>query len=294
MRIDVDQRRSALFGLDRPAEADRMRLRHVAPHDQDGIGVRQVLLEGRRPTPAETCPQTGDGRTMSYAGLVLDRYHAQAAGEQLLDQVVLLVIHGCAAQGCDGGGVIDQFALRRPLDERPVTGFFDQVRDPIQRPLQRPVFPVVGIRGAVANGGDAIGIDDVLKRRGALGAERALVDGGVRVTFDVDDPLVLDVDQLAAADRAVWTDRDGHLVRIAGARFLFDRLARHGLRRHAEASDWAQVQGPLTLDCHATPPTWLRGAFRSVYERTTRASSSGDASGRHFSGASQLAVTSPP
>src|SRR5207245_1245622 len=56
-----------------------------------------VLLEGGGATPTERGPQTGDGRGVSYARLVLDLDGAQR-GEQLLDEVVLLVVERCAAE----------------------------------------------------------------------------------------------------------------------------------------------------------------------------------------------------
>src|SRR3989442_13061758 len=67
-RVDVDDRGAALAGLHRPAEPDGMVLRHVAAHDQNRVGVGQVLLEGGGPTPSEACSQTGNGGAMSYSG----------------------------------------------------------------------------------------------------------------------------------------------------------------------------------------------------------------------------------
>src|SRR5213592_4189532 len=88
-RIDMDQLRAALLGLHHPLEADRVLLGHVGAHDQDAVGVLQVLLERGGAAAPERGPQTGDRRAVSYAGLVLDR-HGAGRREELLDQVVLL------------------------------------------------------------------------------------------------------------------------------------------------------------------------------------------------------------
>src|SRR3989442_8763452 len=94
---------AAFFGLHRPAEPDGMVFRHVAAHDQDRVRVGQILLEGGRPTSAKACPQTGDGGALSYSALVFDRDDAQAAAEQLLDQVAFLDVHrGAPAAGHRG------------------------------------------------------------------------------------------------------------------------------------------------------------------------------------------------
>jgi hypothetical protein len=44
-RVDVDHLGAALLGLDHPLEPDRVLLGHVRAHDQDAVGVLQVLLE---------------------------------------------------------------------------------------------------------------------------------------------------------------------------------------------------------------------------------------------------------
>src|SRR5919205_763273 len=72
-------------------------LGHVGPHDHDAVAVREVLLERGGAAAPERRPQTGDGRAVSYARLVLDLDGAHRR-EELLDQVVLLVVEGRAAQ----------------------------------------------------------------------------------------------------------------------------------------------------------------------------------------------------
>jgi hypothetical protein len=68
----VDHLGAALLGLDHPLEAHRVLLGHVGAHDEDAVGVLQVLLERGGAAAPEGGPQTGDGGAMSYAGLILD------------------------------------------------------------------------------------------------------------------------------------------------------------------------------------------------------------------------------
>ena len=92
--------RPALLGLHHPLEAHRVLLGHVRAHDQDAVGVLQVLLERGGAAAPERGPQTGDRGGVSYAGLVLDRHRA-GRREELLDQVVLLGVERRAAEERD-------------------------------------------------------------------------------------------------------------------------------------------------------------------------------------------------
>ena len=58
----------------------------------------EILLRRRRAAAPERGAQTGHRGAMSYPGLVADGDHPEAAGEQLLDQVVLFVVERRAAQ----------------------------------------------------------------------------------------------------------------------------------------------------------------------------------------------------
>ena len=95
--IDVDDLCTSALRLDHPLEAHGMVLRHVRPHDQDGVAVLQVLQERRGTTSSERCPQTGDRGRVSNAGLVLD-LDRPPRREHLLPQVVLFVVQCRAAQ----------------------------------------------------------------------------------------------------------------------------------------------------------------------------------------------------
>ena len=83
-RINVDDLRPLEARLHHPLEAHWVVLGHVGAHDQDAVGVGEVLLKGGGSSPAERGPETRDRRGVSYSGLVLDLYGAHR-GEELLD-----------------------------------------------------------------------------------------------------------------------------------------------------------------------------------------------------------------
>src|SRR5207253_2252138 len=101
-----------------PLEADRVVLGHVRAHDDDAVGVLEILLEVRRTASPERGPQTGDRRAVSYAGLVLDLDDAERR-HQLLDEVVLLVVERRTAEVAD---------RERPVGGRAVVGLLLPVR----------------------------------------------------------------------------------------------------------------------------------------------------------------------
>ena len=117
-RVDVDDRRAARLGLHHPLEADRVALGHVRALDDDAVSVRQVLLEGGGAAATERGPQTGDRGGVSYTGLVLDLDRAHR-GEELLDEVVLLVVEGRAAEAGDAHGAAERACRPSSAPARP-------------------------------------------------------------------------------------------------------------------------------------------------------------------------------
>ena len=105
-RVDVDDLRAARLGLHHPLEADRVRLGEVGALDDDAVGVLQVLQERGRAAAAERRAETGDGRAVADPRLVLHLDHAER-GEQLLDEVVLLVVQGRPAEAGDAQRAAD-------------------------------------------------------------------------------------------------------------------------------------------------------------------------------------------
>src|SRR5437764_9334462 len=78
-RVDVYQLGAPLLGPHDPTKRHRVALGHVRAHDRDDVRVRDVARKGGSCSPSETYAQTGHGRAMSYAGLILDGYHADCA-----------------------------------------------------------------------------------------------------------------------------------------------------------------------------------------------------------------------
>src|SRR6185312_10304554 len=168
----MDDRRAARFGFDHPLEADGVRLGHVGTLDDDAVRVLQVLLENRRAAATEAGPQTGHRAAVSYPCLVLDLQRPER-GEQLLDEVVLLVVQSGAAEAGESERAPGALALRLPLP------------------------------GLLTGRDDAVGPGGELQARAALRAQPSAADRRVGIAFDLDDLVVLDVDVLATADRTV-------------------------------------------------------------------------------------------
>src|SRR5581483_2306420 len=108
--------------------------------DGDDVGVGQVLLEGRGPSPAEGGPQTGDRGGVSYPGLVLDLDGAQR-GEQLLDEVVLLVVEGGAAETGEPQRPPQRVALLVAVLPPPGPRGDHPVGDHLHRPVEWQLLP---------------------------------------------------------------------------------------------------------------------------------------------------------
>lgn len=92
-----------LASFDHPLKANRMVLRHGGAHDENGIGIAEILLCGGRAAASERCAQTGHGRAMSYTRLIADTDHAQPGRKQFFDQVVFLIVESGAAEVGHGG-----------------------------------------------------------------------------------------------------------------------------------------------------------------------------------------------
>src|SRR5262245_6806889 len=186
-----------------PAEADRMRFRHVGSHDQHAIAVGEIALKGGRRSASERGAQTGHRGAMSNASLVFDRENPEPAREELLDEIVFLVVEGSAAQVRDGLEVIEFHSVGGRFDEIAVASVLHQVCEAVHGPIERTLLPMVAVRRAVHDSAYPMRIRDQLESICALGAERALVNWAIRVALDIDYLAALGVHVLAASDGTV-------------------------------------------------------------------------------------------
>ncbi len=109
-RVDVDDLSPAGPGLLHPLEANGMALGHVGPLDDDAVGIGHVLQALCGAAAPERGSQTGNRGGVSNARLVFDLDRASGR-EELLDQVVLFVVQGRAAQGGDAHRAAQQAPL---------------------------------------------------------------------------------------------------------------------------------------------------------------------------------------
>src|SRR5712691_4685120 len=146
---------------------------------------------------------------MSYTGLVLDLDDAET-GEELLDQVVLLVVEGGAAVGPDRHRPVRHPVLL--IARLPVLGPGPDhaVGDHVHRLVERHLAPAPAVGRPVFHRVLAQRPIDQLSRGGALRTEPAARNRAVRVALDLRHHAVLDEDTLAATHRAEGTDGFHH------------------------------------------------------------------------------------
>src|SRR6202011_2779119 len=68
--VHMQDLRATLLGLHDPLKSDRMVLRHIRSHDQDRVGVEQIIRCCCCSAASVSCAQTGHRRAMSYTGLI--------------------------------------------------------------------------------------------------------------------------------------------------------------------------------------------------------------------------------
>src|SRR5262249_61260566 len=84
-----------------------------------------------------------------------------------------------------------------------VTGPLDEPGDAVHGPLERPLFPVVGVRRTVLHSGEPLRVDHPAEGGRPFGAQGSLVDGTARVAFDMDYRVALGIHQLRTAHGTV-------------------------------------------------------------------------------------------
>src|SRR5262245_5843654 len=210
-RVDMNNLGAVVdFGLHRPPEGDGMVLRHVGTHDDDTVGVIHAPgVEGGR-AAAESGPQTGDTRAVSYPRLVFDGDDAEPT-HKLLMHVIELHLEGRATQGENRGGHVDELAAGKLFDEGLVASLFHQLSDPVHRAFEIPYLPIGRAGGTVQDLGWTVRVDVELKDRRAFGTESPLVVWAAGIPLDVDDVAIDRMDKGAAPHRTIGADARRHL-----------------------------------------------------------------------------------
>src|SRR5579862_7554819 len=107
----------------------------------------------------------------------------------------------------DGHGPADlmfaRLVVRLPMF---VAGLLHALGNHVHGALERDALPCLAVRAPVKNVVHAMRAGDELKCRSAFWTQAAVRDGRTRIALNVDDLLVLDIDELAAADAAIRAD----------------------------------------------------------------------------------------
>ncbi len=181
-----------LLGLQQMLQRDRMRLGRIAADQEDRLRLHDVVVGVRHRAVAPGVGDTGDGRRVADARLMVDVVRAPEGGE-LADQVGLLVAVLGRAQP------VDAIGTRRLADlQHLVADLVDRLIPGDPRPLAADELHRV-LEAALAVG--------VLAHRRTLGAVGAEVERAVEAGLLADPDAVLDFGDDGAADRAVSADR---------------------------------------------------------------------------------------
>jgi hypothetical protein len=146
-----------------------------------------------------------------HTRLILDLDRAEGR-VQLLEEVVLLVVEGRAAEAGDAHAAPERVALVVHVLPRLAPGGDHPVGDHVHRLVERQVLPLGGVRRPVPHLVLPLRTGDQGPCGGALGAQPASRDRRIGITLDLGDLPVLHEDALTAAHRAVWADGPHHLI----------------------------------------------------------------------------------
>src|SRR5947209_17217787 len=118
MRVYMHDLCAEFLGLDDIRKGYRVRLSHIAAHNQNRIAIHQVLRKSGGSATSKRYTQTGYRGTVSYTGLVLNRDDAQSASEELLHHIILFNIQGCASQRGDSQRMINLAPIWQSFHKR--------------------------------------------------------------------------------------------------------------------------------------------------------------------------------
>src|SRR5204863_1716666 len=218
--------------------------------------------------------QTGHRRGVSYPGLVLDLDDAERR-HQLLDDVVLLVVERGAPEVADRHRAVRGLSVLGLRLPRRRARLDDPVGAELHRRIEVELFPGVAVGPAVLDLVLAQRALDIALRGLPLRAQPTARDGARGIPLDVRHLAVLDVDELAAADRAVGADRLDDVVGLVDARRQALRSRRADGRAQSERvsvaelpDEWPGSEKPrkrhAAFICRAIAEA-KRGAIRVVF-----------------------------
>src|ERR1022692_1657430 len=210
--------------------------------------------------------QTGHRGAVSNTGLLFQRNHAQSGAKRFHQQVIVLVGVGAAADHAHRCERVNGAAFGVLLPQGAVAGFLEEVRDAVDGPIPRLLFPMVAARRAIAHVRQTAVVNNVLLERDALGAQAALVDGVVGIALHMHHrrPHVLAlvaqrVDDYAAAHRTIRAGGAG----FGGARDF--QLARLGVGGRQIEAERGRGHGAGTELEEGTPGGRHRAPPMSIY-----------------------------
>src|ERR1700716_1934732 len=115
------------------------------------------------------------------------------------------------------------------------------MRNAVHGPVEWPLLPMVRAGRAVLDRRHACRVDHQAERGSAFRTERASVHGRTGIAFDIDDLACLDVDQLAATDRAIGADSIDDRVRATGTRLEAPAVATQDRAVQGQLVKWLAI-----------------------------------------------------
>src|ERR1700756_168484 len=110
--------------------------------------------------------------------------------EQLPQHVVFFDCEGCAAECGYAERVVDAFTVFL-AHERFLARVFDELRNALERPIQRAIFPTAAERRAIFYGGPAPAVYGEAETSRAFRAKMTAVDRTIGIPLNVEDLSVL-------------------------------------------------------------------------------------------------------
>lgn len=126
--------------------------------------------------------------------------------KELGHQVIFLVVERRSTEGTHSECIVQRPSLLVLFLERCLARLVYPLCDTLHRPIQRFVLPVGCIGSTVFHLRPALLIDDQLVARRPFRTKTPLTYRTIGITFDINDLVVLDVDQLTTTNCAIGAD----------------------------------------------------------------------------------------